>query len=146
MTVLANTSAPQTSFRRMSSVLLVDRIEPCLDFWVDRLGFEVRVQVEGEDALDFAILGRDDVEFSYRTRASLDVDAPGTIDDAPHNPWVVIYLEVDDLQSLLPRLEGVEVVVPVRETILGGQEMFIREPSGRMLGLTSRVGFDQERN
>ena len=131
---------PKTAFRKMQSVLLVDRIEPCLDFWVETLGFEVRVQVpvEGEDHLEFVSLGRDDVEVLYRTRDSLHDDAPGLVDNHEHQPWVVMYLEVDDLDELLPRLEGVETVVPIRETIFGTREVFVREPSGRILAIASR--------
>src|SRR4051794_15662673 len=108
-----------TTFNRLSSVFLVDRIEPCLDFWVNRLGFEPRLQVEGEDHLEFAILGRDDVEIMYRTRDSVHHDAPGLTEGEGHIPWVVIYLEVEDIDALLPKLEGVDVVSPLRETILG---------------------------
>lgn len=129
---------PKLSIRRMSSVLLVDRIEPCLAFWVDRLGFEVRLQVQGEDHLEFVALGRDDVEVLYRTRDSLHTDTPGLVADDAHQPWVVIYLEVDHLDELMPRLEGVEVVVPVRETILGTREVFVREPSGRIVAISAR--------
>jgi catechol 2,3-dioxygenase-like lactoylglutathione lyase family enzyme len=121
----------------MSSVFLVDRIEPCLDFWVDRLGFDVRLQVHGDDHLEFATLGRDDLEFVYRTLDSLHEDTPGLV-DGDHQPWVVIYLEVDDFDEILPRLEGLDIVVPARETILGTREIFVREPSGRILALTSR--------
>ena len=131
-------SKSKTAFRKMQSVLLVDRIEPCLEFWVDRLGFEVRVQVEAEDHLEFAALCRDDVEVLFRTRDSLHDDTPGLIDSGEHQPWVVMYIEVDDLVDLMPRLEGVEIVVPMRETIFGTREIFVREPSGRILAIASR--------
>ncbi len=129
---------PKTAFRRMSSVLLVDRIEPCLEFWVDRLGFEVRLKVEGDDHLEFVALCRDQVEVLYRTRDSLHDDTPGLMDAEEHTPWVVIHLEVDDLQSVLPLLDGLEVVVPIRENIFGGKEIYVREPSGRILAISSR--------
>lgn len=137
----ATPSLPQVkpSTARLSSVLLVDRIEPCLEFWVDRLGFEVRLQIADEAGLEFVTLGLGAAELSYRTRASLHLDAPGLVEGEGHQPWVVIYLEVDDLDALLPRLEGIETVIPVRETILGGREVFLREPSGRILALTSGV-------
>lgn len=133
---LAPTAPPRTKFRRMSSVFLVDRIEPCLDFWVDRLGFEIRLRVDGDESLDFAILGRDDVEVMYRTLSSIQQASPGLVDGG-HQPWVVLYVEVADLELLLPRLEGLEVVVPLRETITGNREIFVREPSGRVVALTS---------
>ena len=137
MSALATLAPTKTQFRRIKSVLLVDRIEPCLDFWVDRLGFAVRLQVQGEDHLEFVALCRDDVEVLYRTRDSLHDDAPGLVGD-DHQPWVVLYLEVNDLDALMPRLEGIEVVVPLRETILGTREVFVREPSGRILAISSR--------
>ncbi len=139
MTATATLSVPRTTFHRMSSVLLVDRIEPCLEFWVERLGFEVRLQVQGPDHLEFVVLGRNGVELMYRTIDSVEQDTPGLIDTEQHQPWSVHYLEVDDLDDLLPRLEGVEVVVPVRETIFGTREVFLNEPSGRILALTSRI-------
>ncbi|MDB5351813.1 MAG: hypothetical protein JWN86_3060 [Planctomycetota bacterium] len=137
MSALATLPPLQTAFRRLSTVLLVDRIEPCMEFWVDRLEFEVRLQIGGDDHLEFAILGRGDLEVVYRTRDSLHEDTPGLVDGETHQPWVVLYLQVDDLEELLPRLEGIEVVVPMRETILGTREIFIREPSGRIVSLSS---------
>jgi hypothetical protein len=140
MTTLATPmpTRPKTTFSRLSSVFLVERIEPCLDFWIERLGFEVRLQVDGEDHIEFAILGRDDVEIMYRTRDSVQQDTPELSEAPAHGPWVVLYLEVEDLDELLPRLEGIEVVVRERETILGSKEIFVREPSGRVLAIMSR--------
>lgn len=128
----------KTSFRKIQSVLLVDRIEPCLEFWVEKLGFEVGARVEGEDHLEFAALNRDEVEVLFRTRDSLHDDTPGLVECDEHQPWVVMYLEVDDLDDLMPMLEGVEIVVPIRETIFGTREIFIREPSGRILAISAR--------
>ena len=139
MTALASVPRVKASVRRLTSVLFVDRIEPCLEFWVERLGFEVRLQIQGDDHLEFAVLGHGDAEVMYRTRDSLQQDTPGLVDGEQHSPWVVMYLEVDDLDELLPRLMGAEVVVPVRETFLGTREIFVREPSGRILSLSSRA-------
>ncbi len=138
MTAIAAFPRLKSAFRRLSTVLLVDRIESCLEFWVDRLGFEVRLQVEGEDHLEFVALCRDEVEVVYRTVDSLHLDTPGLVDTDLHSPWVVIYLEVDDLDELLPRLEGIEVVSPLRETPFGSREIYVREPSGRILSISSR--------
>lgn len=139
MSALATLAPPKTQFSRMRSVLLVDRIEPCLDFWVERLGFEVRLQVQGDDHLEFVALCRDDVEILYRTLDSLHDDTPGLVDADAHQPWVVLYLEVDSLDALMPHLDGIEVVVARRETILGTDEIFVREPSGRILAISERA-------
>ena len=42
--------------KKLAPVLVVDRIEPCLPFWVDRLGFEKTVEVPESDRLGFVIL------------------------------------------------------------------------------------------
>jgi catechol 2,3-dioxygenase-like lactoylglutathione lyase family enzyme len=139
MSSLLSPPRAQPSFRRLSSVLLVERIEPCLQFWVDRLGFEVRLKIDGEDHMEFVALGHGDAEIMYRTRDSVNQDTPGLVEGEHHLPWVVIYLEVNDLDELLPKLDGVEVVVPLRDTILGTREIFFREPSGRILALSSRA-------
>lgn len=130
-------SPPKTRFRRMSSVFLVERIEPCLEFWIDRMGFEVRLQVQGDEQLDFVILGRDEVEIMYRTRESIGQASPGLLTGEDHQPWVVLYLQVADLDEILPRLDGVEVVVPPRENAFGVREVYVREPSGRILAISS---------
>jgi hypothetical protein len=139
MSALATLAPPKTQFSRMTSVLLVDRIEPCLDFWVERLGFDVRLQAQGDDHLEFVALCRDDVEILYRTLDSLHDDTPGLVDADVHQPWVVLYLEVDSLDALMPHLDGIEVVVARRETILGTDEIFVREPSGRILAISERA-------
>ena len=56
---------------RLTPVLMVEAIEPCLPFWVDRLGFSKTVEVPHGDRLGFAILVRDGVELMYQTRASV---------------------------------------------------------------------------
>lgn len=135
--VLPKPAAAPISFSRMAPVFLVDRIEPCLDFWVERLGFELRVRVDDPSGLEFVTLGRDDVEVMYRTRSSVNAETPG-IAQGDHGSWVVLYLEVDNLDDLVPKLEGLDVVIPLRQTPFGTQEIFVNEPSGRIVAITSR--------
>ncbi len=133
----APTESGPVNVRRMSHVFLVDEIEPCLPFWVDRLGFEVRLQVNDDKGLEFVTLGRDEVEIMYRTRSSVHEDAPGLV-EGQHGPWVVMYLEVENLENLLPRLEGADVVIPLRQNCFGTQEIFVAEPSGRIVAISDR--------
>ena len=130
---------PRAQFGRMTPVLVVERIEPCLEFWVDCLGFEVRIPVPDEDGLAFALVARDDVQLMLRTRSSLERGTPGLFVETGIAPGVVLSLPVDDLEDLLPRFEdGVDVVVPLRETDFGGREIYVREPSGCVLALIER--------
>jgi len=55
--------------KKLTPVLYVDAIEPCLPFWVDRLGFSKTVEVPHENAIGFVILARDGLELMYQTWA-----------------------------------------------------------------------------
>jgi hypothetical protein len=62
----------------MAPVLIVDRVEPCLKFWVDRFGFTVANEVPGPDGLVFASVKKEAIELMFQTRASVVAEAPGT--------------------------------------------------------------------
>ena len=132
MTLLAAPPRPTTRLREVGSVTLVDRIEPCLEFWVDRLGFEVLMRREDAEGVEFAIVGRDDVELAYRALRSLSEDGASEAFGPPTTSGL-LHFEVEDLDQLMAQLDGVELLGPARETIFG-REVFCREPSGRLVG------------
>ena len=137
-TLVAPRPRLHTSYRRLTPIHLVDRIEPCLDFWVDRLGFDVKLKVEDAGELKFVSLARDEVEVMFRTRDTMADHSPDFTDQefAASNS-MVLYLEVADLDPILERLEGADIVVPLRETLFGTREIFVRDPSGRIVALTA---------
>ena len=55
--------------QQLTPVMIVDAVEPCLAFWVDRLGFVAENQVPGDDGkLVFASAKRDGIEVMDQTR------------------------------------------------------------------------------
>ncbi len=139
MSLLTSPRSRVEKFRRLNSVMLVDEIEPSLEFWVDRLGFEVRLKVTNDEGRpEFAIFGQDAIEVVYRTKESLNRGTPGLMECDDRQPLAILYLQVADLDSLLPHLEGVETVIPLRENAIGSREIFVREPSGRIVALTQQ--------
>jgi len=121
--------------RKLSPVLYVEQIEPCLPFW-ERLGFSRTAEVPEGNALGFVILARDGVEIMYQSRASIAKDLPvlAPKGGAFSKSGVGLYIEVADLQQVLPTLKGAEVVVPLRKTFYGATEIFVREPGGTVVG------------
>lgn len=113
--------------KRLSPVILVDEIEPCLPFWTERLGFQVTVTVPEGDKLGFAILVNGPVEVMYQSRASVANDVPSLAAAPSHSH---LFIEVESLKELLPRLTGAEVVVPLRKTFYGADEIGVRAPCG----------------
>ena len=106
--------------------------KPVLPFWTDRLEFEVTGQVEEGDRLGFVMMERDGVELMVQTRASVEADVP-SLADTPMG-GVILFVEVDDLDAIIDRLDGVDVVVPRRRTFYGADEIFVREPGGNLVG------------
>ena len=60
---------------KVTPILVVDAIEPCLPFWEGQLGYARKVDVPHEGAIGFALLAREGSEVMLQSRASLAADA-----------------------------------------------------------------------
>jgi uncharacterized glyoxalase superfamily protein PhnB len=114
--------------QRLTPVLPVESIEPVLEFWVDRLGFTKAMVMPEQGKLDFVILERDEVQIMYQTRSSIAADVPAAA-QAPLR-GTFLYIEVDDLDSVVKALKSVTPVMPRRKTFYGADELIVREPAG----------------
>jgi len=112
----------------LTPVLMVEAIEPVLPFWVERLGFTKTTEVPHGSHLGFVILERDGVEVMYQTQASVADD----IAPLARTPMrgTFLFFQVDDLDDIERRLEGVEPVVPRRKTFYGADELIVKAPCG----------------
>jgi uncharacterized glyoxalase superfamily protein PhnB len=119
--------------KKLTPIMTVDAIEPCLGFWTERLGFTVTTQVPHEDRLGFAILAKEGVEVMYQTRSSIEADVP-SVAEIGAGTRSLLFIEVADVHDIARRLEGVEVVVPMRKTFYGSEEIFVRAPCGTVVG------------
>jgi uncharacterized glyoxalase superfamily protein PhnB len=117
--------------KKLTPVLAVEAIEPVLPFWIDRLGFEKTAEVPHENALGFVILKRGGVELMYQTQGSIAADV-GTVANVPLG-GTLLYIEVDDLDDVERRLEGIQYVIPRRKTFYGADEIIVREPGGNLV-------------
>ena len=124
---------PTSTIRKLTPVLVVDAIEPCLPFWIERLGFEKTVEVPEGDALAFVILVKDGIEVMYQSRASVEHDIPGVLAGGGGSQSTCLFLEVEDVAAIETAMRGVEVVVPRRQTFYGMDEIGVREPGGSVV-------------
>jgi uncharacterized glyoxalase superfamily protein PhnB len=118
--------------KRVTAVLLVEEIEPCLNFWVDRLGFTKTAEVPDGNKLAFVILQKGATEIMYQTFASVQKDDPQAAKDARKGP-TFLYVEVDDLDAVISALKGVPVVMPLRTTFYGAKEIVVKDPAGHIV-------------
>lgn len=125
---------PNASLKQLTPVLIVEAVEPCLKFWVDRLGFAVTNEVPGPDGkLVFASVQLGPVEIMYQTRASVMDERPGAAKDLMGHS-VALFITVDNLDQVAKSLAGAPVVKPRHETFYGSTEMYVREPGGNTVG------------
>jgi uncharacterized glyoxalase superfamily protein PhnB len=121
------------TIKKLTPILYVERIEPVLSFWVDRLGYTRTAEVPHGDVLGFVILEKDGVEIMYQTRDSVHDDLPAVADGLAMR-GSILFIEVDDLAAVERAMEGAEVLVPRRKTPYGAEEVFVREPAGNVVG------------
>jgi len=117
---------------KLTPILTVDEIEPCLPFWVDRLGFTKTTEVPHEDRLGFVILEKAGIEVMYQTMASVTADLPA-LASLPRG-GSILFIEVDDIDAIQAAMAGADIVVPRRSTFYGAEEIFVREPGGHIVG------------
>jgi uncharacterized glyoxalase superfamily protein PhnB len=124
--------------KKMTTILLVEEIELGLDFWTQTLGFSVTFKMDHNEKLGFVILSQGNWEVMLQTRDSMGSDVPA-LAQFRFPPACVLYFDVEKLDDLLPKLAGLEVVVPKRKTFYGAWEVFVREPCGHVLGFAEPV-------
>ena len=134
---LAALSVPQQetimTVKRLTPIIFVAEIEPCLPFWTERLGFERTAEVPHDDRLGFVILQKDGTELMYQSVAGAVADFPPLAAHAERSSST-LFVEVVDVEAVAERLAGVEVVRPMRTTSYGARELFVRAPCGTVVG------------
>ena len=114
--------------QRLTPVLMVDAIEPVLDFWVKRLGWTKTTEVPHEGRLGFVILENGALQLMYQTRDSVAADVPPLAESPQRGTF--LFIQVADLNAVEKALAGITPVVPRRKTFYGADELIVREPAG----------------
>jgi uncharacterized glyoxalase superfamily protein PhnB len=120
--------------KKITPVLMVEEVEPCVQFWVERLGFDKVTEVPDGDKTGFAILQKGAVELMYQSYASMEKDLHGKdiAQDVRRGP-TYLYAEVENLDRIIAAIEGAPVVVPVRDTFYGAREIGVKDPAGHIV-------------
>ena len=120
--------------KQLTPVLVVDAVEPGIQFWVDRFGFKITNQVPGPDGkLVFASVQFEDIEIMYQTRASVMEDQPSSVGDL-NGHSIALFVTVANLDMIEKAVEGAPVVKPRHKTFYGSEEIYVKEPGGNTVG------------
>jgi uncharacterized glyoxalase superfamily protein PhnB len=128
------TKSDRPALKQLTPVLVVEKVEPCLDFWVGRLGFEVTNQVpDPNGGLVFASVQKGPIEIMYQTRSSVVQDIPSAAGELGGHS-VSLFITVDDLEAVEKAVQGAPIVKPRHETFYGSTEIYVKEPGGNTVG------------
>ena len=116
--------------KKITAILFVQDVEPCVKFWVERFGFETTAQVPDGNALAFAMLQRGSVELMYQSYASADKDVGTAISQVVRKGPAFLFVEVDNLDETIGAVKGAEVFMTKRKTFYGSTEIGIKDPAG----------------
>jgi uncharacterized glyoxalase superfamily protein PhnB len=133
----AASKTKRAKLQQMTPVLIVDAVEPCLAFWVDRFGFTLENQVPGPDGkLVFASLKQDGIEVMYQTKASVIAEHPASAKELSGHS-VTLFITVDDIDLAEKAAAGAPVVKARHKTFYGSTEFYVREPGGNTVGFAA---------
>lgn len=124
--------------KKLTPVLIVDAIEPCLPLWVDRLGWEKIAEVPEGDVLGFVILQKDGAELMYQTWASVEKDT-GHPHPRAKGTSVGLFLEVSDLDEIEQQIKGLPITLARRRTFYGMDEIGVTEAGGHTVIFAQRA-------
>lgn len=118
--------------KKITAVLYAESLEPCVEFWMQRFGFNKTVEVPDDGRLGFVILNKGNVELMYQSFASARKDAPQVAKEI-EGGRTFLYVEVEKLEPFMTATKGANVVVPLRTTFYGAREIGIKDPAGHVI-------------
>jgi uncharacterized glyoxalase superfamily protein PhnB len=124
---------------RITPVLAVPEVEPCVKFWFERMGFKVTSEVPDGKTVGFAMLERDGVELMYQSYHSIENDN-AAIAALARKGSSFLYVEVNNLDDVIAAMKGAEIAVPLRTTFYGMKELGVKDPAGHVITFAQKAG------
>ena len=124
--------------QKITTVLAVENVQPSLDFWTQKLGFECTVTVPHEDTTGFAILAKDGTELMLQSVASILADLGANTGEV-NGRSAALFIEVADLGAIEQGLGDYPIEMPRRTTFYGMHEIGVREPGGHFVVFAQRA-------
>lgn len=118
--------------KKITPILFAEELEPCINFWTERLGFQKTVEVPEGNKISFAIVEKNGVELMYQSFSSAEKDNVAT-GAAARKGHSFLYIEVADVDAALAATQGAEIVMPMRTTFYHAKEFGIKDPVGHYL-------------
>jgi uncharacterized glyoxalase superfamily protein PhnB len=115
---------------RITPVLAVPEVKPCVKFWVEGMGFEVTAEVPDGETIGFAILEKNGVE--HRSGQCGDCGSGA-------QSKTFLYVEVNNLDDVIGAMKGTEIAMPLRTTFYGMRELGVKDPAGHVITFAQKA-------
>jgi len=129
----------EARLERLTPILVVDSVEPVAPFW-EALGFRATSPSRVDGKLVFMAFVKEGYSIHYTTVARIEHDIPGT-GEMLAGSTSLLYLTVDDLDTVIAALGDAEVLIPRRRTPWGADEIYVKGPGGHIIGF-AKFGSD----
>jgi uncharacterized glyoxalase superfamily protein PhnB len=124
---------------KMTPNLMVENVRRTIEFYQQRLGFDLIMTLPEQPPFDFAIVRRDQIQMMFQSRQSLTENVPA-LAGVTIGASQTFYIEVMDLLQLYEELQAhVEIVVDLHETFYGTREFYFRDINGYILSFSEPV-------
>lgn len=124
---------------KTTPIYVYEDILVSVEFWEKTFGFHRVVEVPHEGQPGFILLGNGDREIMFQSVASIRADVPA-VADRVKQAGVVLYCDVDSIQDAMKLIPKDRILVPLRRTFYGADEIFFEDPSGAVIGFAQHSG------
>jgi len=113
-------------------ILIVDAIEPLLQFWTETMGYKNVAEVPHDNRIGFVMLDHDGQTLMLQTEASIKADLKNDTYRGLNTGSVCVYVDVDSIDEAVAIIEksGATILAGPRETAYGAKEIFAIAPGG----------------
>ncbi len=118
--------------KKITPLLFAEEIEPCIQFWTERIGFQKTIEVPEGNKIGFVLLEKNGLELMYQSFASVDKDNAAIGAEVRRGPSF-LYIEVADIDAALAAIKGAEIVMSMRTTFYQAKEFGVKDPVGHYL-------------
>jgi len=126
--------------KKLTPNLVVRNVEASLKFYREILGLEKAISVPDQSPYVFASVSNGSVEVFFNDQKTVAAEYPKLADVIGAS--MTLYMEIDDLQAVLDRVQkvGAKISMPVTEQFYGMKEFAFEDGDGYTITIAQKMG------
>jgi lactoylglutathione lyase len=125
--------------KKLTPNVVVRNVEASLKFYREILGLEAAMTVPDESPYVFASVSNGAVDIFFNDQKTVAAEHPQLA--ATIGGSLTLYMDVDDLQSVLDRVQkaGANISMPVTDQFYGMREFAFEDPDGYTITIAQKI-------